>query len=106
MNTREFLLGIKPQVASVIVNGQPINVKEMTLLARAKYESELMNYQQGKVSTFDVRSNAILNCVVDENGDRVFQDSDLNAIKSLPSHVANDIFEKILKDFFLLVKGY
>lgn len=96
MNTREFLLGIKPRVSTIGVEGQKINIREMSLSVRTTYESELMNYQNGKKSQLDVRSNILLQCVVDENGTRVFNDSDINVVKQMPSKLASDIFDKIL----------
>lgn len=97
MNTRDFLFGLKPSLKEVKVGDQKIYVKEMTIGVRAKYESDLMNFSNGKSSNLEVRSNVVLHCVVDEEGTRVFKDKDIGEIRQMPSKVVTKIFDAILE---------
>lgn len=97
MNTRDFLFGLEPQIKVVNIGGEKVYVKEMSVGVRAKYETDLLNFTQGKSAQLETRSSILLHCVVNENGERAFKDADIGKIKLMPSIVATKLFDAIIE---------
>ena len=75
--------------------GEKAFIKRMTLSEREVYSNAVLNAPKGK-------SNAVAfsHIVVDQNGNRIFGDDDIDAIGNLPENVVFDVlqvFNKVLE---------
>lgn len=97
MNTKDFLFGIEPRTATVKIKDQVVNVKEMSIGVKSKYETKLMKFQNGTSDDLEVRSEVIYACVINKDGTQSFtKATDIAQIKKMPSDIVEAIFQKIL----------
>lgn len=85
MGVREQILAIKPKTATVSfpdLDGLTVTVRGMT--GRERMAFELANYEgHGKTREFNptrVRERLVAYCCIDEQGQRVFSDEDIEAL--------------------------
>ena len=75
--------------------GEKAFIKRMTLSEREAYSNTVLNAPKGKSN-----AAAFSHIVVDQNGNRIFGDDDIDAIGNLPENVVFDVlqvFNKVLE---------
>lgn len=79
------------------INGEKMGfvVREMNAGDATKYKTSLFKVVDGKpvMSMDGYQTKLIANCLFDKDGEKIFGDNDLELIKTLPSSVADKIFE-------------
>ena len=94
MLTREAILSaddLKTEKVAVPEWGGHVFVKTMTGTEKDNFESGLVN-ADGKVSVRDIRARMVAAVTVDEVGNALFTDSDINAISGKSAAALDRIF--------------
>lgn len=79
----------KPTYLDLPELGDGVYIKAMTAKEREIYEEKVQD-----VKEHEVRATVAVLCVCDENGNLVFDDSDVSRLNDLPSKILMKIFAK------------
>lgn len=97
--TREMILAMgdlpRESVAVMDWDGGEVLVQGLTAAQRDKFEADSMT-QQGKdfkLNMRNIRARLVALCVVDENGQRIFSDSDVQALGQKSARALARVFE-------------
>jgi len=97
--TREMILAMedlpRESVAVMDWDGGEVLVQGLTAAQRDKFEADSMT-QQGKdfkLNMRNIRARLVTLCVVDENGQRIFSDSDVHALGQKSARALARVFE-------------
>lgn len=98
MNTKETILSLVKQVTieAVTVKGlkDPIHVKSLTGKERDSFESACF-VQKGKnrqLNTENIRSKLLVRAICTAKGERIFIDTDIEALGNIPADVLDKLF--------------
>jgi hypothetical protein len=71
-------------------------IRGLTGSGRDAYESGIRNYRNGQmvVNLKDVRARLVAMCLVDEDGNRVFSDKEIQALGAKSGQVLERLFDK------------
>ena len=77
------------------IEGINLVIKEMTAGDASKYENSLYKIVNGKVvyNTEEAKAKLFALTAHDENGDRMFDVTDIEQIKQIPAHVVDAVFQ-------------
>jgi hypothetical protein len=97
--TRDAILARKPRrVKTVDVPGWgKFRIRSLTELERSRFEATIRD-KNGQVSSskmIDLKCRLIVLCVVDENGDPLLQNSDIEELRQQDSKLTNALVEEI-----------
>lgn len=95
---REKILDVKRTEEVVNIPEWSVEIKIKELSAKDKYDisGRVTNMESGKVDLAKMTAEFIIACVYDPvTGDKVFEETDLDTICSLPSSGVDKVFEKI-----------
>ena len=100
MSFKESFLSVKPRREAITLAGVgECFIAEMTGAERDDYESEQFK-QNGKsveINRKNARARLIVKTVVDADGNRIFTDSEVEAVGNRPASLLDPIFEKSLQ---------
>lgn len=95
INKEQFLQNTACEHKDVHIEelGGEIRIKAMSIADQIKFEEESANTKNQNELIFQL----ILNCCIDENGEKLFEQEDLEIIKERSAPVVIKLFQEILK---------
>jgi hypothetical protein len=95
---KEDILGAKDLITEdveVSEWGGTVRLKMMTGTERDAYESSI--FKQGKANFANIRAKLLARCLVDDKGNRMFKDIDIEALGAKSSRVLDLLFDRAQK---------
>lgn len=94
MNPKEHLIGYKFNKNIFELDDVKYTIKEMTIKESTEYEMGLLRFVKGEpvYNTENAKTKLVILTLCDENGKRIFDNSDIATVNALPASVVNKIY--------------
>ena len=97
MLTKEEILGLADRKAEEVVvpewAGKTVRLMEMTAADRDEWELRAYNERKAGVTAKNVRANLVGRCLVDDKGERLFDDEAIGALAKKSAKALDRLFE-------------
>lgn len=93
MHTKESLTALKSRVEKVEVGGDYVFIRSMSVAERDTWEQLLLKSREGGKVSDKFRASLLVRCICDENGKRLFEDSDIDCVANLPADDGDRLYD-------------
>lgn len=95
LNREQLLAQARPKIIEVPVPewGGTIHLRDITAGQRDQYDGYQID-QQGQQKYTDFRARLLILSICDQDGNRLFTDSEVSTISSLPAHVVDRLWDQ------------
>lgn len=98
--TRDAILAlqdVKDQVVKIPEWGGEVRVRAMTAGARDAFEQDAFEASRDKKPLGNIRARLVARCVIDEQGNPLFADADIEALGKKSAAAMDRIYEAVLR---------
>jgi len=95
MSIREQLLALKIPTATVKVAGIDglVSLCGLSASGRDLWEQQIYAQRDKKMGVKNIRASLVVRCITDEAGVRLFSDSEIDQVGSMPASVIDKLYE-------------
>jgi hypothetical protein len=95
MSIRDQLLALKIQTATVKIAGIEglVSLRGLTASERDSWEQYVYSERDKKMGVKNIRASLVVRSLVDETGSRLFTDSEMDQVGSMPASVIDKLYE-------------
>jgi hypothetical protein len=91
--TKEKLLGLKPRIEKVDIEGDCVYVRSMTVSERDQWEQLILAKRDAGKLYNQFRASLLVRTICDEHGSRLFDDADVDKVSEMAAEVADSLYD-------------